>query len=764
MSRVYRFIAYQPRIVLLGVAVATLGAIAGIVDIPGRAPRLKIETAVDKILPHGSPDRAFYEDFQQRFGADNIVYIGMVVQDDVFTTDNLKRIKRMTDRIGKVEGVRHVVSLSNAPDIRSEDGEVVIRSVYDDVPTTPAGIAALRARVMDNPIHVGSIVAPDGRAVSFLVQPEEMSEREFRQQGIDLEVERVAREEAPDAEILLAGGPPIKAETSRTLLRDLLTFMPIGYFLMGVVAWFAFRSARGIALPLGAISLGQIWTFAVMALSGNSLNLVTFIVPALIQSVGFAYAVHVVSEHDDVLHEGETGPEAVYRALRRVAFPVLLTAITTGAGFLSLTLSRLPAIREFGIFCSVGVFFCMLASLTFAPAVLSLIKNPKLRPQTSDAALERWAARVAAFDVRNRARVLGAFAVMAALAVWGVTRIQVGTSFVDNLKDDSPLRMAVETFDERLSGSMTIHMVLDAGEKDAFKKPERLRELRALQEWIDAQPEIGDTTSVADYLMVVNRAFHDGDPEAFVIPDSRSLIGQYLFFFWNDRLESLVDSRFAGADILVRGPYLDSKDTVALLERIDARAASIGGGLVTGTTGSLPVIARTMDEIAWGQALSLSGATIIIFGILTVYFRSLRVAAWALLPNALPVLVYFGLLGLTGITLNVITSLIACIILGIAVDDTIHFLVRYRDQVRVYGDEAKSASEALRIVARPVTTTTAALCGGFSVLMLSGLRHQAEFGLLATLLLAFAWLVDVTFTPALSTKMGLGRGGEEGRG
>jgi hydrophobe/amphiphile efflux-3 (HAE3) family protein len=757
VSRVYRWIAYHPRMVLLAVGVATLGAIAGIIDIPGRALRLKIETAVDKILPHGSPDRVFYDDFQERFGGDNIIYIGMLVQEDVFTPENLASVKRMTERIGKVDGVRHVVSLSNAPDIRSEEGEVVIRSVYDEVPDTPAGIQELRDRVMDNPIHVGSIVARDARAVSFLVAPEEMSEREFRRRGIDLEVERVAREEAPDAQILLAGGPPIKAETSRTLLRDLLTFLPVGYLLMAIVAWFAFRSFRGIAIPLGAITLGQVWTFAVMALSGNSLNLVTFIVPALIQSVGFAYAVHVVSEHDDVLHEGGSGPEAVYQALRRVAFPVLLTALTTGAGFLSLTLSRLSAIREFGVFCSVGVVFCMLASLTFAPAVLSLIKSPKRRPQASEGGLERWAARVAAFDIRHRAGLLGAFAVVAVLAAWGVTRIQVGTSFVDNLKDGHPLRMAVETFDERLSGSMTIHVVLDAGEKNAFKEPARLRQVRELQEWIDEQPEIGDTTSVADYLMVVNRAFHDGDPEAFVIPDSRSLIGQYLFFFWNDRLESLVDSRFAAVDILVRGPYLGSSDAVALLERIDAKAASIGAGLITGTTGSLPVIARTMDEIAWGQALSLSGATIIIFGILAVYFRSARVAAWALLPNALPVLVYFGLLGLTGITLNVITSLIACIILGIAVDDTIHFLVRYREQVRMYGDENKSAIQALSIVARPVTTTTAALCGGFSVLMMSGLRHQAEFGLLATLLLAFAWLVDMTFTPALATKMGLGR-------
>jgi hydrophobe/amphiphile efflux-3 (HAE3) family protein len=760
VTRVYRFIAFNPKIILAGLAVLTLAALAGIIDVPGRTLRLKIETAIDKVLPHGSPDRVFYEDFQNRFGADNLIYLGMVLEDgDVFTTEHLERIKSLTRQIGEVDGVRRVISLSSAPDIRWEDGELLSGGIYDEVPEDEAGLLALRERVMSNPLHAGNLVSEDGQAVAFLVYPDEMSEPEFRSRRIDLEIERVGREGAPPgAKILLAGGPPIKAETSRTLQRDLLTFLPVGYLLMSLVGWLAFRSARGVLLSLSAISFGIVWTFSLMALSGRSLNLVTFIVPLLIQAVGFAYAVHVVAEHDDALREGEVGPTAVFHSLRRVAFPVLLTAATTAAGFASLTLSRIPAIREFGAFCTVGVVACTIASLTFVPAVQSLIRAPRVRPQPSQGGIERWAGRVASFDVRHRSGILATGAAVAAVAVFGLTRIEIGTSFVDNFMDDHPLRRAIETFDERLTGSMTIFLVLNSGEKNAFKDPVRLKQLRELQDWIESQPEVGSTTSLADFVMTVNQAFKRGDPAAFRVPDSRSLIAKYLFFFWSDNLESLVDSSFSGADIQIRGPNLNSYEAVQLLDRIDAKVASIPG-LTGGTTGSLAVIARTMDEIAWGQAKSLSGATVIIFAILTVYFRSLRVAAWALVPNALPVLVYFGMLGLTGITLNVITSLIACIILGIAVDDTIHFLVRYRELAKISGDETEAAIAALRVVVRPVTTTTAALCGGFSVLMASGLRHQVEFGILATALLAFAWVVDVTLTPALASKLGLGRGG-----
>jgi predicted RND superfamily exporter protein len=144
------------------------------------------------------------------------------------------------------------------------------------------------------------------------------------------------------------------------------------------------------------------------------------------------------------------------------------------------------------------------------------------------------------------------------------------------------------------------------------------------------------------------------------------------------------------------------------------------------------------------------------------YFRSLRIALLALIPNALPVLVYFGVLGLSGVTLNIITSLIACIVLGIAVDDTIHFLVRFREQLRTTDEEGEAAAAALRLIVRPVTVTTAALCAAFAALMGSGLKHQVEFGVLATCMLAFAWLVDMTFTPALCARMGLAREGTAG--
>jgi predicted RND superfamily exporter protein len=760
MERVFRFIAEHAWLVLGVHAAILLGVLFAIVDPAAPGLRLRIETAVEKILPTEGPTRDRYKRFRETFGNDELLVVG-VKTDDLFTRPNLERIVTLTERFSKAPGVRQVVSLSTAPDIRSVDGEVQVRNVLDELPETPEQLQALRERVLGNPLLVGSLISPDARIAAFLIYPEEMTEAEFLDRGIDAGIERIAHETAPDAEILIAGAPPLKAETSRILRRDLFRFVPLNYAIMLLVGFIAFRSVRGTVVPLVSVGIAQLWTLAAMVLMDRSLNLITFIVPALVIAVGFAYAVHVVSEHEEVIHHDRRGKDAVVEALCHVAVPVFLAGLTTAAGFVSLCVSRLPAIQEFGIFCVVGTLAAMLIALTLVPAVLAVLSDPVLAEHRSleGARFDRFITRLAETMVARRRFVLAVAAAVALVAAFGVTRIHVSTSFVTNLAKDHPLRRSIEMFDRELGGSTTLHVVMESETKGAFKDPAALRELRKVQEWLDQQPEVSSTASVADYVMLVNRALHEGDEASRSIPDSKSLLGQILFFFWHERLSSFIDGDLSASDILVRVPAAPSDFTNRLLDRIEARLAKLPAGLQAHVTGDTPVIVRTIDDITLGQALSLATASILIYVILAVYFRSAWVALIAILPNALPVLIYFGVLGLSGVTLNIITSLIACIVLGIAVDDTIHFMVRFREQAAVMKDEKKAAVEALRIVSRPVASTNIALAAGFLALAVSGLRHMVEFAVLASVMLLLGWLIDMTFTPALCVGAGVAKKG-----
>jgi predicted RND superfamily exporter protein len=427
------------------------------------------------------------------------------------------------------------------------------------------------------------------------------------------------------------------------------------------------------------------------------------------------------------------------------------------AGFLSLSTSGLPAIREFGLFCSVGVAGCMAAALWPLPCVLAL-RAPSLAARSHPSRLPAWAARCARFDLRHRGWLFAAAGALALVAGLGLFRIEVSTSLIHNLSEEHPLRAGFARIDEHLNGANTLNVVVDAGQDDAFKSPASLREVRALQGWLETQPEVGHTTSIADYVRLIHRAFHGDDPAELRIPDSERSVEQLFFFFWDEQLARFVDDGFSAASIEVRVHAMPSAGYAALVDRIEARLAELPEGYRGRVTGNTVLVVHAIDDIARGQAVSLAMGLLSIGALLVAYFRSIRIGLLALVPNVLPVLAYFGALGLSGVTLNPTTALVACMVLGVAVDDTLHYLARFRGFVRAGDEPEQAVVEALRSVARPIALTTVVLCGGLLALTTSQLTHQVEFGVLAAGTLLLAALLDVTLTPALATLLERGRG------
>jgi predicted RND superfamily exporter protein len=295
--------------------------------------------------------------------------------------------------------------------------------------------------------------------------------------------------------------------------------------------------------------------------------------------------------------------------------------------------------------------------------------------------------------------------------------------------------------------------MLRAREPGAFERPELLREVASLQEWLIAQPEIGATTSVVQYLEVLNEALGPEEIPTRRIPDSENLIAQLLLFGANEELDVLLDRAHQVITVMVRSTETETREFDLLARRIDARLAELPDEISGHTTGNAILLTRAANRIALGQALSLLAASAMIGLLLIGYFKSVRLGLYALIPNLMPVLLYFGLLGATGVTLNNSTALMGSIVLGIAVDDTLHLLVEYRRALRGNVDVEEALRHALVHVGRPITCTTLAICVGLLVIGGSDLRNQAEFGMLGSATLAIAWLVDITVTPALCLRL-----------
>ena len=566
------FVTNRAGSILFGILVLTLGALSQIVDFETRELRLEIDPSIESMLPEEDEGRQFYDYIRRLFGSDETVLVALV-DDDIFSTANLLRVQRMTRRLEKTDGVHHVVSLANALTLRvGEDDDLEVAPFLEELPADAAAREALRREVLDNPVYSGSLVSEDGRATLLFVYLRDLPERELRAKGVVEKIERIAREESGDAQVEVMGGLYTKAEIGRLLLEDIQRTLPLAVLVAMGVAWACFRTLAGVLMPAFTTIIAVTWTLGFIAAIGVSLNLMTIIIPTLLLVVGYAYAVHVVSDYYDVLAEralagvssGEKSESAISVALRQVALPVALTGATTAAGFISLAASPIRAIKQFGAFSTIGVILTVIVSLTFAPAVLALLPERKqVRDRTVGGRFDRAAEWLAGFDVRNRVPILWVGAAVAVIALLGMTQIRVSSDFIDR---NIELYRSAQVLDEHLQGSNAFYVVLETDFNGAFKEPENLAELRAFQDWLEAQPEIGGTTSLVDSLMLINRGFNGGDPEFLAIPESRSLVSQLLFFGANDELERFVDSRYRTAGIHVRCTL---NDFAAMAELID---------------------------------------------------------------------------------------------------------------------------------------------------------------------------------------------------
>ena len=739
----------RPKRVLAAAFLLTFLALERLVDIQALAPKFDVDPSMTSLLPRDGAALEAFERAAAYFHDDDLLLV-VWHADDLFTPQRLAGLKRLTRQIERLPGVVAVDSLASAIDIQAGENETVIDPFLREVPATAAA-AALGARAIANPLLRGRLVSSDGRGAIVAVHFEAGLDTPTLIKRLD-EIRGLSAIEAGTIEQFVSGPLLVRLEISRILLRDLYRVTPLAVFATLIVAMAAFRSARGVVLPMLGNLAAVIISLAVFVEAGHALNFVTVILPPVIYVVGFAYAIHVVSEFDR--HFATLGEKrrAAQSALREIFLPLTLTAGTTAIAFAALALSEIDSIRVFGLYTALGVILAWAGALTVVPAGLLLLPG---RPHAARELkhIAHLAARLARFNTRRRGVILGVGLSLAVAALLATTQIKVDTAVLQNFDSESAVQQHFQRIGEVFSGPVPIRILIDADQPDAFKDPQALRELNKLATWLNAQPEVGGVYTLADYIALLHRAVAPDRADHDALPSSRRFVNHLLLVGGSSEVQLFADPAFKSTLVHVRSTALSTAAVNDLAARIERQLTTLPPYLHGQVTGTSYLIARTVDDITIGQIKSLSVALVVVFIVLSLLFGSFGIGALILIPNALPVLMYFGLLGISPITLNLTTGLVACAVFGIAIDDSVHFLSRFALESRGMRDPAASMAATLTAVLRPVTLTTFALGAGFLALTAAELRSQAEFGLLAAATLLFAWLVDITFTPALCCKL-----------
>ncbi len=754
---------------VLGVVVAlTLGSGQALVAMDPLGLRISIDPSTDPLLPLDDPSGPLYRRAVLDFGDDEI-YAVVLDCGDVFEYSCLAALERASDRVARLDGVRSVSSLVDVTSFRWVESEdwIEIRPFIDRIPRDPLALADLRERALADPLYLGTLVDSEGRSAALNIRFQEMDDSDFIASHLDEKISDILEEEmAGVGDYHVAGRPHVKVHVYRGILRDLRLIVPIAMVVMAAVLWLCFRSWRGVLLPLGIAVLTQIWTFGAMAFFEQSLNLLTGSLSPMLLAISSVYGVHVVARYEEETITSTSPSQAALACLLQIRLPTLIAGLTTLIGFGALLISDIPAVLAFGIFAMLGVASATLLALTAIPASLAILPLPELASPSGNAAIsgrpdgrggvvDRFLVALAGAVARHSRPAILIWGGIAVASVLALPRIEVDTDYLSYFVAEDPVRRDFEVVNRRLSGVVPIYVVAEGRGPGSFRDPELLRALKALEESLAALPEVGRTVSFIDRLTRLNRVFHGDDPAEERIPDRRSAITELLFMLPKAELGRFLTVDHGRANIIIRTGQVGSAAILDLERRLQEiiDSESLPRGARVQITGNTLLLSHSADGIARGQLRSVGFAAVAILALISLGLRSIRLGVVAMLPNLLPVLIFFGLLGLGLAPLSLPVSLIGSMALGIAIDDSVHFLVRYRRERQGGGDPFEAALAASRRVGRPIVITSSMLCLGYGIVMASRFATLQEFGALSALTMLVCLATDLILLPAVLIRL-----------
>ncbi|HTO07982.1 MAG TPA: MMPL family transporter [Myxococcota bacterium] len=754
MARALRFMAAHPWAVLALALLFSAAAAPGVYDFRAGQWRVDFDPSADRLMARHDDAGEFYRLTRKLFGSDETLIVGLLA-DDVFRAEPLTSLLRISQRVSELPGVHHVSSLATVAVPHGDADDIRLSPLLVRVPDGQADRMALRRAALANPLLAGRLVSRDGRLAAIVVELADVSDRVLMRRALDLEIMDIAHREARGVEVQITGPPRLKRAAAEMTAGALRGRLPLALLCVCAALTFAFKTARGMLLPLVTVALAQLWTFALLGALGRPLNSATVGLPLVLVILSLIYPVHVIAAYYDEIREWPERPTAdsMVRALRRVGMPMLLAALTTAASLLAAVLTPVSALREFAAFALAGTLVAFAASVTVTPAMLLAFGRPSgfrrgPAPVPPDR-YARFAARVAHVVMRWRHPLIAAFIGLFAVSALAAVRVRTSTDLPHAFPRGDSFRQDFDALNRRLDGATSLRVVVEGDAPDTFTVPANVRELERLEDWLESQPDVGGATSLADWLKVWNGALSEGGPPALALPGTASLTAELLALGRGDERDSLVDGALQRANLVVYTRSVSTGDIRALAARIESHLAELPAPLRGRVTGQAIAFQRLTDAMVEAQLESLVFALIVAYAILSLLFLSPWAGLRALAPSAVALAFCFGFFGAVNAPLSLATAIVPPIVLGFALNGTIHYFMRFTAEARRLADEEAAAARALVGAGRPVTFATHALMLGFLVLATGPIGELRWLGVTAALSLGVAWLCAFVLAPAL---------------
>lgn len=753
VKRYFSFVSRNPVAVILSTVALSLVFISFL-------PGLARDESVDRMLPDHDEILRYTRETEKIFGHDEFLVVG-VSSPDPFTAATVEKVARLSRDLEFVPGVNQVISATNVKNFRGDPSNLWTEPLVDParLPRTEEELARYKKDLTGSDLFVRNLVSPEGTALGIVVRLGENSDKKALVASV---LKTVGPYRGPE-KIVVSGSPAINLQVGRSMGRDMGKFFPLAVAVVLVSLALSFASVRGTVLPFLALLMTVLWTLGTMALLNRPLSVIDTMLPTLLLAIGCSYGIHIMTEYYRPAPGSADYRDRVAEAMSRISPTIAGVGITTIAGFASLTLNDTPILRQFGIFASVGVAYAMLLCLTFLPAALSLFRDPgSSRRRESRIPFRAVLLRIGAVNRRHPAIVAGGGLLLVAAALAGYPRLRIETNALNFFRADDPTRTDVAFISRHFGGTIPLRTVIDTGRAGGIFEPAIVEAMADYQAYLKTFPEVGKTISVLDYVRSTNLALHGGDPAHDSLPREPGKAGGYwtLYSLGSDPEDtrSLVDEDLAIGTVTARlqqvgpdGTPLGTRRTAEIIRQLERYAAKrFPPGVKVVPTGRARDIVRTSDYLVKGFIKSMAGAVVPVMLVSAFLFRSFAGGAIALIPPVFAIVLNFGIMGWMGIPLDIATALVSSLAIGIGIDDTLHFILRYRDRIRARGGAHGDAmEEALLEAGPPIITSSTALAAGFAVLTVATFRPVVYFGGLTSLAMAVTPLAALFLLPSV---------------
>ncbi|MCB9554866.1 MAG: MMPL family transporter [Deltaproteobacteria bacterium] len=692
----------------------------------------------------------YLAEFRRLYGADDDLVGVLVLAPEIFRGEVIAYLRALTDDLRRHRQVRRVDSLTTVSDLLGDGQSVDTRPLAEQLASSPQMLVRFRQRALSSPLLRSRVVSGDGTTTIIAVRLQHGVERaaDVRRAVEDIE-QRIAQRKRPQGvRLALVGVPVVRTAVVRGIADDQLRFLPLGSALTLLALLVLYRSFHGIAIPLVAIGLSTLFSVALMSALGHPLDILTNLLPLLVMVYGVADAVHMLGRAHEEMRAGRTREQAISATVRHLGVACFLTSATTAIGFGSLQAASMEVLRRFGFFAAAGVLMAYLLTIVVVPLGISVLRVDPDRTARATAGklIAPLLSRLASWVNRWPRMIFFGGVFVALCGLVAAPLVPVDNYLLGIYADDHPTAKATRIVESKLQGvvSMQVGLVCQRG---TLKRPAVLEALSTLERWTLRQSGVTGVIGPQTIVRESHRALF-GRPG---LPSSQQAVAQLLLMSEGDRsTPPLMLYGYKRGRVLVNLRDIGAKRYLAIAAAMQHQARRLLAplGVEAVVTGTSKAAYRGIDQLVHSLLFSLGWAVVLIALVLIAAFRSWRIGLVSLIPNAMPLLAGVLFMALFRMRLDPTTAMTFTIALGIAVDDTIHFISRYRTECRAGHSPQRAVERTMRTAGRAMLITSAVLILGFSVTLSSTFVTSQRFGVLSCVIFFVAIVTDLTVTPA----------------